>query len=175
MFTSPPIPSWYRGSVNCEWTIRVRQRYTIGMYLKLSWSRDKRCNNFIKISFNEGVGLHSIKLCGHEDVHGLLHFKTHEIRVHYRTEVRLSQTPQQSSCMKRSRDPIKQHIGMELQTCTTGPLRYGCQFNHFTNGKLWMWYDLVLLPIHTKFITSHRAVHKIAELLQYVLKTRVQL
>jgi hypothetical protein len=86
-FTSPPIPAWFQGSVDCEWTIRVRQRYTIGMYLRLSWSRDQKCRNFIKISINEGLGMRTLKLCGQQDVDGLLHFKAHELRVHYHIEV----------------------------------------------------------------------------------------
>lgn len=86
-FTSPPIPSWYRGFVDCEWTIRVRQRYTIGMYLTLMWSRDQACKNYIKISLNEGSGMHTMKLCGHEDVQGLLHFRAHELHIRYHTEV----------------------------------------------------------------------------------------
>ncbi|XP_032240944.2 tolloid-like protein 1 [Nematostella vectensis] len=84
-FKSPAIPTWYRGLVECEWVIRVRELYTIGAYMSLSWSRDQDCRNYLRVAWDEGVIKESLQFCGREDIEGLglLHFKAHEIRVHY--------------------------------------------------------------------------------------------
>lgn len=88
-FSSPTIPSWYRGSVDCQWIIIVREEYTIGLYLSLSWSRNEMCHNFLELSVDEGLGSQSLQLCGKQDVEGLglLHFKSNKLRVRYHTEV----------------------------------------------------------------------------------------
>ena len=67
----------------------MREKYTIGLYLSLSWPRQDSCRDFLELTVDEGLGIQSLQLCGKQDVEGLglLHFKSNKLRVRYHTEV----------------------------------------------------------------------------------------
>lgn len=85
---SPPVPSLLPHPVECHWNVRVPRAKVIDINVLISWERNAKCSNYLRLQYKSGGREVVLTFCGKEDVKENILIKRNNLLIKYHVEVR---------------------------------------------------------------------------------------
>ena len=85
--SSPRLPRPLPNDVECNWKIRVPRAQHVNINVMVAWRRYEKCSNYLLIKYTSEDRTNTVKICGREDVRGIISINSNNIRIKYHVEV----------------------------------------------------------------------------------------
>ena len=84
----PPVPNLLPHPIECHWNVRVPRAKVIDINVLISWGRNAKCSNYLRLQYKSGGREVVLTFCGKEDVKENILIKTNNLLIKYHVEVR---------------------------------------------------------------------------------------